>query len=135
MPTFAYNSLMCHISATFSWGETLWIKSTNRWKQSIINNNNINIQYFSLQNKVVTLYYKCSNGYLCWFGCLRQGKGGLTMNTWFKYILRVLNNTLQHLNYVSAWHKDILKFITIFLSCVHCKWPNANICFWLICVP
>ncbi len=33
MPTFAFDLLMCHKFATFSWGETLWIESTRRSKQ------------------------------------------------------------------------------------------------------
>jgi hypothetical protein len=56
MPTFAFDSFVCHKSDTSSWGGTLWIKSTNRWKQYNNNNNNIYIKYFNLQNKVVTLH-------------------------------------------------------------------------------
>jgi hypothetical protein len=29
------------------------------------------------------------------------------MNTQFKFILKCFSNTLQHLNYVNVWHKDI----------------------------
>jgi len=36
IPTFAFDSLICHIFATSSWGATLWIESTNRLKQPML---------------------------------------------------------------------------------------------------
>ncbi len=54
MPTFAFDSLMCHRSTTFSSGATLWIKFTNRSKQPNARNNDINIWYFNLQSKLIT---------------------------------------------------------------------------------
>ncbi len=78
MPTFSFDSLTCHKFATSSWSGTLWIESTNRSKQPNTNNNNINIEYFNLENKVITLHQQVDyHLYLCWFGCLGQIRGGL----------------------------------------------------------
>jgi hypothetical protein len=35
MPTFSFDSFLCHKFAIF-WGGTLWIESTNKWKQYLI---------------------------------------------------------------------------------------------------
>jgi hypothetical protein len=35
MPTFAFNSIVCHKSTISSWSGTLWIESTNMWKKLI----------------------------------------------------------------------------------------------------
>jgi hypothetical protein len=40
------------------------------------------------------------------------------MNTWIKFIFKFINfnNTLQHIHYVGAWYKNILKFVLIIIG-------------------